>query len=180
MRCFIAIDVPKEIKDKIYITQKGINKDLAKINWVSKRNLHITLKFLGDVDNKKLEEVKSILDRLSFDPFTLRIGRLGVFPDWDHVNVIWLSLLPEKDLIRFQQTIDGELLPLFSGDQTFKSHLTLGRVKLVKKKDLFINVLKNVIITAEPFNVDSFSLYSSTLSKDGPTYHKLMDYPRFS
>ncbi len=176
MRYFIAVDLSKDLKDKIYTTQKSFSSDLAKVTWVSKRNLHITLKFLGDIDSKKLEEIENILKLIKFEPFTLRAGRLGVFPDWNHINVIWLSLLPEKDLIRLQQTIDGELLPLLSGDQTFKSHLTLGRVKLVKKKDLFTDKLKEITLQTEPFIINSFSLYSSVLSKDGPTYYLIKTY----
>tara|TARA_Y100000310_G_C20359846_1_gene658448 strand:+ start:229 stop:759 length:531 start_codon:yes stop_codon:yes gene_type:complete len=176
MRCFVAVEVGKEVKDQVYEVQRSF-KGLAKVKWVAKKNVHVTLKFLGEIDNKKLEEVKNALRKVEFDAFKLKAGRIGVFPDWGNIRVVWLSLLPEKDLIGLQQKVDGELLGMVEGDQKFKSHLTIGRVKQVKKKE-FVDKLKEVKIEGD-FNVESFKLYSSVLSKDGPQYRLIEEYNSF-
>lgn len=175
MRCFLAIDLNKECKDYLFNLQKEFSK-FVKAKWVEKKNLHLTLKFLGDIDENKLKAVKKILSEIKFKKFNIHLSEFGVFPNENIINVIWVGLKPEKDIINLQKKIDEVLLDLFSKDQKFTSHITLGRVKLVKNKDKFKGFLKETRINNIEFSVDSFKLYKSELSKDGPKYYLLEEY----
>tara|TARA_Y100000310_G_scaffold340946_1_gene438458 strand:- start:1777 stop:2310 length:534 start_codon:yes stop_codon:yes gene_type:complete len=177
MRCFVGFQVGQEVKDKVYDVQRSFG-NLAKVKWTTKKNLHATLKFLGEIDEDKLEDVKEALSRIEFDAFKLKVGRIGVFPSWGNVKIVWLSLLPEKEIVALQQKVDGELLNLVGGDQNFQAHLTIGKIKQVKKKDEFIKKLKNIKVDGS-FDVNSFGLYKSVLSKDGAKHFLLEEYKSF-
>ena len=173
MRLFIAIDIPKEIKDKLYDLQKQIGGDLAKINWVHKKNLHLTLKFLGEVPESRLEEIKERLRIIKLKSFEVELNNLGVFPNENNIRVIWVDLKSEH-IYELQIKIDQELLDLFSKDTRFQSHLTLGRVKFVKNKEELKEKLKLKIDGW--FIVKEFKLIKSSLTREGPIYETIEEY----
>ena len=174
MRCFIAVDLPEVIKDKLFNLQKKLSGD-AKIKWVAKKNLHLTLKFLGDIAEKRLEQIKEKLKEIKFKSFKVELDSLGVFPDEDYIRVIWVGLKPAGKVIELQQKVDSTLLGLgFEKDQRFHSHLTLGRVKFVKNKENLKEKLKLKIKGG--FEIKNFKLMKSELTKDGPVYGTLETY----
>ncbi len=176
MRSFIAIDLPEDVRDYLYNFQSKLKQLPAKIKWIEKKNLHLTIKFLGEIDDKKLLEIKEILSRIHYNSFEANLSNLGFFPDENHVNVIWVGIEPINQVIGLQQKIDSELLNLFSKNQKFSSHVTLGRVKFVKIKNKFLGMLKEQKIERTKFKIDSFRLYKSILMKDGPIYEVLEEY----
>ena len=172
MRTFIAIFLPKEILDYLYEIENKLKKELpGKINWVAKKNLHFTLKFLGNIDEKNINSIKERLKRIRFSSFKINLDKIGVFPNEEFIRVIWIGL-KSKELLDLQKLIDYELLDLFSKDQNFVSHLTLGRVKNIQDKDKF---KKNLYINIEDkeFEVNEFCLVKSELHKEGPSYEIL-------
>ena len=89
MRTFIAIFLPKEILDYLYEVENKLKKELpAKINWVAKENLHFTLKFLGQVDEKNINSIKERLNRIKFGSFKIDLDKIGVFPNEEFIRVI--------------------------------------------------------------------------------------------
>ncbi|MBU2638993.1 MAG: RNA 2',3'-cyclic phosphodiesterase [Nanoarchaeota archaeon] len=176
MKLFIAVDASAEVKDYLYDFQKRLKKDYAKIAWVPKKNLHVTLKFLGEVEEGKLDLLKNALKEVKFNAFKLRLGNIGFFPDVKRPRVIWVGLEPEEPLIALQQKVDEALLTMFSGEQTFKCHLTLGRVKALKKPIEFIKNAQEVKVEAKEFLVDSFKLMKSELKNASPIYTSLEEF----
>ena len=177
MRVFIGFFPSKEVKDHLYEVQKLFKGNLAKINFVSKKNLHVTYKFLGVVSEEKLDEIKNVLENLKFESLKIKLNGLGVFPYKDKLKVLWVGLEPEKKIIGLQKKVDSEFLGLgFSEDQKFSAHLTLGRIKLVKKKKEFVKRLEEIKVENLSFNMDEICLVQSILSKDGPKYKVLERY----
>ena len=176
MRTFIAIDTSDEVKDYLYDFQKKLRKDYVKVNWVHKKNLHVTLKFIGEADGKQIEKAKEVLRQIKFKPFRLRLAGVGFFPSAKAPHVIWIGLKPEGPLIELQRKIDEELLTLFSGEQKFQSHLTLGRIKAVKKPEEFTKNAKELKVDELEFEVSSFKLMKSELSTSGPAYTVLEEF----
>jgi len=176
MRCFIAVEMYKGIKDYLYELQLELRKQVkdCKINWVVKRNLHLTMKFLGEVEEEKLEEVKKRLKRIEFEPFEVRLDKMGVFPSEDFIRVVFVGLQPEEKIIALQQRIDMELLDLFSKEQEFHGHVTIARVKFVKDKKRFREIFKQEI-EQKTMVVESFQLMKSDLKKEGPSYSALWE-----
>lgn len=173
MRAFIAIPLPKEVKDNLNDIQKQIGSDLAKINWVAKKNLHLTLKFFSYISEGEVKKVIGILKSIKIKPFEVELGEMGYFPDADYVRVMWISLEPAKDVFNLQGEIDSKLSELFERDKMFKVHLTLGRVKFVKNKEKFLKKLKEIKVPKLKFKIKGFELIQSILTKDGPKYKVL-------
>ena len=172
MRAFIAIETPKELKDFFLDLQKKIDKE-AKITFT--KDFHLTLKFLGEIDEGKLKEVKEELKEIKFKPFKLKTSKLGVFPTESYIRVIWIGLESDK-IIELQQAVDEKLRGLFPQDKRFHPHITLGRVKFVKDKDKFVENYKSIEFEKKEFEVKNFKLKKSTLTPEGPVYEDLEVY----
>ena len=141
MRLFIAIEIPEEVKDYIGKIQEKIS-DKDKIRLVNKGQIHLTLKFLGEVQPDKTEKVKEELKKIKFKPFSVYLDSAGVFPSESYIRVVWIGLKPENDILELQSNIDERLKELFKKEKDFKAHVTLARVKLIEDKKRFIEQLK--------------------------------------
>ena len=166
MRAFIAIDLPKGLKDYLFNLESQIKE--AKITWVSKKNLHFTLKFLGDISESQLEELKKIKTKQK--KFLISLNEIGFFPNEKAPRVFWVSLDPENKIIALQQEIDEKLLNKFPSEQKFQSHITLGRIKSIRRKKDFFDSVNNLKIERNSFKVDAFQIVISSLTKNGPIY----------
>lgn len=175
MRIFIAFDIPNSIRDILYDLQKELHGSEAKIKLVEKKNLHCTLKFLGEIDDDKIAEIDEILKKIRLKNFTVNLGKVGVFPNMSFIRVVYIELIPSSDVIKLQQAIDSELLALFQQDARFQSHMTLGRVKFVKDKEKFNKKISELKAEGS-FDITEFKLYKSVLTKDGPNYETLKTY----
>ena len=177
MRTFIAINLPKEIKDYLFDLQKELkNKLPAKINWVAKKNLHITLKFLGETTEQNKKEICEILKNIKLKEFEVELDQIGTFPSENLIKVIWIGLKPEKQLIGLQHQIDAETIKFSNREQKFQTHLTLGRVKLVKNKEKFTKTIKEIETKKLKFKITKFEFMESILTKDGPKYKTIEEY----
>ena len=175
MRCFIAFDIPISLKNELEEIQKELYSENEKIKWVAKKNLHCTLKFLGNVDENSLKEIMRKLEEVKFKKFKTRLDKIGIFPSKNFIRVVFVELNPSKNAIDLQNEIDDKLLTIFPREKSFHSHLTLGRVKFVKDKEKFLEKIGKIKVTGE-FEVSEFKLYKSVLSKDGPKYGVVKSY----
>lgn len=176
MRIFVAIKIPENIKDYISGVQESIGDDLAKIRWVNKNQMHLTLKFLGEVQPSNIIEVKKELKKIEFNPFNTYLSSVSMFPNEKYIRVLWVGLDPEEEINSLQKDIDEKLKKLFKKDKDFKPHITLGRVKFVKDKDKFVENLRKIKIDNKKVNVNGFKLMKSTLSQKGPIYEEIASY----
>jgi RNA 2',3'-cyclic 3'-phosphodiesterase len=177
MRTFIAIELSDEAKDYLYNLQKELKNELkdAKISWVAKKNLHLTLKFLGETSEKQLTQLKPILSSINFKKFKIHLNKTGIFKSNSAHKVIWVDFKPVENVLSLQRCVDEETLPIFSGEQQFKAHITLGRIKALKKKNITLPLTERLLKPIE-FEVQNFELIQSTLTKDGPQYKILETY----
>ena len=169
-RIFIAIDIPEKIKDEIVKIQKQIPSFNGKLT--EYENLHLTLKFLGEIDEPTIEEIRKKLRELKFMKFNVQIDKLGFFRK-EHGAIIWLNLTNCENL---QKGIDNALGELFEKEKRFMSHLTVARVKSVRDKTKFYSDLENIKFPLLDFDVDSFVLKESTLERAGSIYKDLEKY----
>ncbi len=176
MRLFIAFDIPGNLKEQLVDIQKKIKEGDAKIKWVKAENMHLTLKFLGEVAEEKVEDIKKKLGKLKFNKFEVEVSEIGVFPSEDYIRVIWAGLKDDEAMKRLVKNIRGAL-PGFKDDYEFKAHLTIGRVRFVKDKNALVEELKKVKVKHERFSVNEFKLYKSTLTREGPIYEKVAVFP---
>ncbi len=174
MRLFIGVDLPKEVKDYLYLTQKGIGSSYAKIKWVEKKNLHLTIKFLGEAKEDDVKSAKEKLKNIKLRKFKARLNSLGFYPNEVKINVLWVGTNNEEKIKELQMLVDSETMNL--GDIKLGSHITLGRVKFIKNKHEFKEKIKNIKVQDLEFNINEFCLFESKLTKDGPIYRILEVY----
>ena len=172
MRLFIAIEIPEDVKEYMVKIQEKVDDTTAKIRLVKKNQIHLTLKFLGEVQPDKIEDIKKALKKITFNPFSACLDKIGVFPNESYIRVIWIGLEPEEPILELQKDIDENLKKLFKKEKDFKSHLTLARVKYIEDKNNFINKLKTINIENKKIDINCFKLIKSTLTSEGPVYEE--------
>jgi len=176
MRTFVSINIPEKVKKEIEKIQDKLPEFYGKKTEFE--NLHLTLKFLGEIDEKKVELVKKKLKEIKFEKFETEIDSLGFFDNrkskkYQQKIIIWLHM---KDCEGLQKEIDEKLKDLFKPEERFMSHLTIARVKSVKDKRKFLEELKKIKIPALKFNVDCFYLMKSELDTKGSKYSVVEKY----
>jgi len=173
MRVFIALDLPREVINYMKELQKLIEKKNLFIGkFTESENLHLTLKFLSEVDESTIEEVKKRLKGIKFPIFEAELGEVGVFSR-KFIKIIWIKL---ENCGKLQKEIDNKLKKMFEPEFRFMSHITLARVKNVGDKRALIDYLKNIKIKKIKFKVESFFLKKSELSSEGPVYEDIEEY----
>ena len=173
MRLFIAIDTSKEIEYYISELQKQLNTKFSKISLT--KSFHLTLKFLGEVPESKLQGIKQELSKIKFQKFALTLDKFGFFPNEDYINIVWIGVKEHAEVNLLQKEIEDALNGLFSKDK-FHPHITLGRVKYIKDRHKFLNLIKSLKVPSLRFDVDKFKLYESVLKQDGPEYAVLQEF----
>lgn len=168
MRLFIAIELPEEIKSYLKDLQKQIISDAAELTLTN--DFHLTLKFLGEVEEKDVDFIKSTLKEIEFDSFTANLLPVGIFPDEKSIRVVWIGLEPKDLIADLQKKIDSSLQQKFEKDNRFHPHLTLARVKFLKNSKSYSALLKSIQVEPKEFNVSNFKLIKSTLTPKGPMY----------
>lgn len=181
MRTFIAIEISEETRQILSQIQTRLKYSGADVKWVAPGNIHLTLKFLGEITEKKAEEVKMALDKIGKDmkSFEISLKDAGAFPRIEYPRVIWVGLdkgSPESKILAGK--IDEELskIGFEKESRPFAAHLTIGRVRSPKNK----SVLKEKIETIGSQSmvhslqiVSSVILFQSTLTPHESIYSKI-------
>jgi len=188
LRIFIAIPLPFSIIEYLTEIISSFKKQLPdhSIKWVKPENIHLTLKFLGNISTAKLSDLYKHFDTpLQIKPFELEITKLGAFPSIFKPRVVWVGLSESKPLGNLSLFINEntEFLGL-ENEESFSPHLTLARTRPGIKKGNIENLkqlfAKNRIIEPQSFQVNHFNIYQSTLTPKGPLYSILKTYKLLS
>jgi 2'-5' RNA ligase len=168
MRLFIALNF-NELKDYFAELQKQIPKEDVKLTLP--KDFHLTLKFLGEVGDSKIDEIKKLLSEIKLKPFDAKITTIGFFTE-QFIRTIWIKA-EAKEIIELQKQIDEKLISLFKKEKDFEPHITLARVKFVKDKNAVIEQTKKIKTTEKTVKIKDFELVKSVLTPEGPVYEVL-------
>ena len=181
LRVFIAVD----IEDPLLVSRLERLKDAiastgVPMKLVETENLHITLRFIGEVPVGLVDEIKSgVLERLRFKQFNIRLQGLGAFPSVTKPRVVWVGVREGvEDLTRIREEIEGGLraLGIRPDDKEFHPHITLARVKGSRNIQTLIKILQEYEdYEVGVLRVSSIRLKKSTLTRQGPIYETLME-----
>jgi len=182
MRAFIAIELPQDLKQSLAQLQDKLKAAAADLKWVKPENIHLTLKFLGEIEAQKQEEIANIIEAIAgkTSPFSLRICSLGAFPKRDFPRVIWVGL--DKGAQEAEKIAQGleeklELLGIPGEERPFSAHITLGRVKSNLNREKLVGLLTalqdNFQAGKAEFRVTKITFFKSTLTPKGPLYEAL-------
>src|SRR5262249_28835571 len=133
-RTFICIEIPESIKARIETLQAGLRSMGASISWTRSPNIHITIKFLGEVAVSKMAALQQAAERACapVESFNLTVAGTGCFPSPRNARVLWVGLQPlPEELNRLQSGIENELegIGFARESKRFSPHLTIGRVR---------------------------------------------------
>jgi len=180
MRTFVAIELPEEIRREIGKVQDMLKKDEepSRIKWVEVENIHLTLKFLGELSAERVQDLSRGVEEalVGYSPFPISFKEIGAFPNWGRARVIWIGVEEGKEgVTRIQRKIEDSLarLQFEPEERSFQPHITIGRVKEGR------GILKNpgVVFKSEPFPVGHVSIMKSTLTPKGPIYERIRVVP---
>ena len=177
VRSFIAVNLNPEIREYLTSLQVSLNVPETKIKWVEKNNLHLTMKFLGDISSEQTELLKLILKEITsrYSPFIIKLSsNIGIFPTYRMPRIIWTGIKEGANQLHelynsIETMLYKEGFPRETKD--FSSHITIGRVKYIKDKDNFIQILKRIEINNLSQEVKSIDLMGSKLTPNGPIYN---------
>jgi len=183
LRCFVAIKLPEEVKAGLSRLQAELKSGKqSPIKWVDPYNIHLTLKFLGNVNLDMTTQITGAIGEAArgVSPFHLEIKGLGVFPNPRRVQVIWVGMSGEVDkLLQLQKGIESALARLgFAPEaRAFTPHLTLARVRERASPDerqkLGELIASTKFETEYTFPVEAVSLMRSQLTREGAIYSQI-------
>jgi 2'-5' RNA ligase len=206
MRAFIAIEIPAEVRDAIAAAQRQLAVATTRISWVKPENIHLTVKFLGDIADEQVNDISAALDAVAgrIGAFSFTVTGTGAFPSPGAPRVLWLGCESKPVGQVFVPAVEGapgpergrvetrtQLEELISAvDQEmqkhgfapdfhdFKAHITLGRIKFPKPDAALAAALES--LKGQSFGVvpvDAIHLMKSELLPDGALHTKVSSHP---
>lgn len=182
MRLFIACPIDNEIRKNLDAVIRELKKSYADVKWVKPESIHITLKFLGDTEENKIDGISTFLSSCELGKGTLaaKVHGIGFFPDARRPRVIWAGLEESPRYLAELSSIIDRGIEKFGYErekQPFSPHITLGRFRSAENLKTLINTsdkLKDSVFGT--FNINCFSLYSSVLKPSGAEYKVLRSF----
>lgn len=184
IRAFVAIEIDRDIQNSLGSLINQINKtSLGSVKWTPNQNIHLTLKFLGDVETWELTSINQLLRNVAnqSQSFTAVITRLGAFPTPNNPRIIWIGLEAPQTLFHLARTIEDSArnLGFDSERRSFTPHLTLGRVRpgiTGIQQDQLAWTLRSISLPKyDPIQMNSITLFQSILKPGGAEYIPLLN-----
>ncbi|MDZ4384516.1 MAG: RNA 2',3'-cyclic phosphodiesterase [Nitrospirota bacterium] len=179
MRCFIAITLPEEIKRGMTAIQGRLRAAGADVSWTRPEGMHLTLKFLGEVEEKRVPKIEAALDSAAngIGAFSMSVSGMGTFPDTKRPRVVWIGLKEDGDsLINLQGNVERELVTIgFPLEKKgFTPHITLGRIRSNRNIEKLLDLIgEEKGVEFNGFTVRKVHLMESQLRSTGAIYTEL-------
>ncbi|HEX2769799.1 MAG TPA: RNA 2',3'-cyclic phosphodiesterase [Geobacteraceae bacterium] len=169
-RLFIAIDLPEQVKEAV----AGIAGELPGARPVPREQIHLTLRFIGEVDEEMFLAIKRVLSTVSGAPFPLTLKGVGHFPPGRYPRVLWVGMEESGPLRELQKKVELALIGagVAAEERGFSPHITIARLKETPPAKVAVLEEKHNLFVAEPFPVGEFYLYSSTLAREGAIHKR--------
>jgi RNA 2',3'-cyclic 3'-phosphodiesterase len=183
IRSFIAIELPEEVKSALYRLQEKLKAaGNTPVRWVAPGSIHLTLKFLGDIDAGITGKITAAMGEAAggVKPFNIEVSGLGVFPNPRRVQIVWVGLTGDLEKLgRLQKRIESGLIPLgFPAEaRAFTPHLTLARVRdyagPAERQQLGQLIEITRFDAKHTITVNAIRLIRSQLTREGPVYSRI-------
>lgn len=175
IRLFVALPLPETTRDRLARLQSG----LPGARWVAPDNMHVTLRFIGEVDEGTAQDIDTALDGLSAPGFTLTLSGLGSFGKGHRSRALWAGVDRTAALQHLRDKVESAVVRAGqpAEERKFSPHVTLARLGDTPPAKLARFLEAHGMLLEGPLGVDRFCLYESVLGRSGPTYHELRSYP---
>ena len=178
IRIFIALSISENIKDNIFSHCIEFVQNYSKFNWEAKDKIHLTLKFIGEVEDELLPK---IIDKIEFvknyTPFDCEISKFGFFFRDDIAKILWCNLETDNSILKLVDELNTRLYKfnIEPDKRKFKAHLTLLRLK-TKVDQKFVDGVKSYKFEPIKFGTNRISIIQSLLKPTGSEYKVLKNY----
>ena len=176
IRLFVALSLPEEVRLRL----EGLRGGLPGARWQSAEQMHLTLRFIGEVDGGAFAEIRDALAQIRAEAFTLALEGVGHFPPRGRVRILWAGVVPNPALNQLRERTEAAVTGLgFEPDgRNYAPHVTLARfASKVPAQRLQDFIAYHGLYTSGPFPVRSFELFSSHLGAGGAQYAVEASYP---
>lgn len=175
MRLFIAIEIPDDLKKTI----ADLRADIPGARWVPEEQIHLTLAFLGEVEETVVEQLNSALAGIHATEFELCFSSTGCFPKYQRPRVLWLGVKPHPHLDELAAKVRAAVLScgIPQEERPFSAHITLARLKLLPSRELEAILEQPQKQRIHPFRAREFILFQSRLTQQGAVHTPLMSFP---
>jgi 2'-5' RNA ligase len=186
VRLFVALEIPSAVRDNLsaFLSEmRALTENIGdkRVRWVWPENLHVTLKFIGEVADAKLDGIRAALAMVRADgPLDLRVRGMGFFPDEERTTVVWTGLVVTAGLPALVEAIDGAVATqgIRKENRPFLAHLTLARFAPPGiQRGLLAAINKNREREFGSFQASEFHLIESKLKPSGAEYTSLASFP---
>lgn len=178
MRLFIAVELPEQIRRGLGDVRRDLEPATINTRWVAPDTIHITLKFLGEVEEHRMKDIDSALAGLSFEPFAVTVHGTGFFPGSRSPRVFWAGI-DAPAMTGLAEVLDTRLqnAGFASEKRPFRPHITLARARGERiDAALPVSSAKYGNAGFGAFTVDRIFLFKSTMKASGAVYEKLKEY----
>ena len=178
MRCFIALPIEGDIKTQLIKAQQELKSTKANLKLVEEENIHLTLKFLGEVESEKASKVCESLQEIKFPRFDIVVEGIGVFPNFNFLRVIWAGISKgAENILKLHEELEKKLAVIgFKRDANFHPHVTLARVRSPHNKTALVSKIKEFQNTYfGQVSIDKILFMESKLKPSGPVYSVIKD-----
>ncbi|MBW6521742.1 MAG: RNA 2',3'-cyclic phosphodiesterase [Desulfoarculaceae bacterium] len=174
-RLFVALDLPPAVKLEV----AGICLDLPGARWVADEQIHLTLRFIGEVDSGVFQDIREGLAEIQSPSFAIRLVGLGFFPPRGQPRVLWAGVEPVEPVVALRNRVELLLvrLGLDPEGRRFSPHVTMARLRDTPVAKLTHYLAGNAHFASSAFEADTFHLYSSVLTKKGAMHQIEASYP---
>ncbi len=174
-RLFVGIPLPEPVSSML----AGLNGGLPGARWVTEENLHITLRFIGEVGREDAEDLHRLLERVHAPAFELTVTGIGCFETRGKIHTLWAGVARADRLNFLQDRVEATVVRAGYEPERrkFKPHITLARFRNGSGERIGSFLKGNNALAIGPFQVDRFTLFRSFLGREGAHYEALADYP---
>ncbi len=178
LRLFIAFELPDSVRNELGRIGDELRDCGARVSWVKPRNMHLTLRFLGDTEPRLVDVLKSGIQTIQGTPTVVRLNKLGAFPNLKRPRVVWAGVQGDLEpILDLSQEVEMLVQRLgFEPDaRKFKPHLTIGRIRDPRRAGDLTQAVADCPIEPIEFPLDKLILFQSTLTPKGPVYERLAE-----
>jgi RNA 2',3'-cyclic 3'-phosphodiesterase len=174
IRLFAALQIPEKMRERLVALQGGV----PGARWANEEQMHLTLRFIGEVDDHVAHDIDDALAGIRAPAFTLELAGVGEFGG-KNPRALWAGVRPNEALLHLQKKIETALqrIGLAAETRKFSAHVTLARMKSAPHEKIVQFLTHHALFTSGSFPVSDFVLFSSHLSHNGSIYHPERIYP---
>jgi RNA 2',3'-cyclic 3'-phosphodiesterase len=178
IRSFLALDLPGQISDFLENVSNELKKSRADVRWVNPKSIHLTIKFLGNIDRAAICEIETVLKPIFAEqtPIQLRVSNVGVFPNPRQPRIIWAGIEdPTGCIMRIVPIIEDAFFKIGFAKESrpFTPHLTLGRSRSAEGRERLISAMSALKFDGPVFAIHRAILFQSVLNPAGANYSAL-------